>query len=204
PIGLIGAAFVAAGVLIWKYWEPIKAFFVGFGAGVMAALAPLRDAFARIAPIFGVIGDALGRVWDWFTKLLTPMQTSKDTLDKCASAGETFGRVFGTALQVLLYPLSKLMDGVGWLLEKMGLIPDGIEQARRKAEELRNQPAMWEWDPQQKKMVKKGWSWAGPGLPTGPATVDPKLGGSPPPALTGDTGTLRRLNEIAGNTKATA
>ncbi|MGK2787806.1 phage tail tape measure protein, partial [Serratia marcescens] len=42
------------------------------------------------------------------------------------------------------------------------------------------------------------------GLPTGPATVDPKLGGSPPPALTGDTGTLRRLNEIAGNTKATA
>lgn len=204
PIGLIGAAFVAAGVLIWKYWEPIKAFFVGFGAGVMAALAPLRDAFARIAPIFGVIGDALGRVWDWFTKLLTPMQTSKDTLDKCASAGETFGRVFGTALQVLLYPLSKLMDGVGWLLEKMGLIPDGIEQARRKAEELRNQPAMWEWDPQQKKMVKKGWSWAGPGLPTGPATVDPKLGGSPPPALTGDTGTQRRLNEIAGNTKATA
>lgn len=204
PIGLIGAAFVAAGVLIWKYWEPIKAFFVGFGAGVMAALAPLREAFARIAPIFGVIGDALGRVWDWFTKLLTPMQTSKDTLDKCASAGETFGRVFGTALQVLLYPLSKLMDGVGWLLEKMGLIPDGIEQARRKAEELRNQPAMWEWDPQQKKMVKKGWSWAGPGLPTGPATVDPKLGGSPPPALTGDTGTLHRLNEIAGNTKATA
>ncbi|CAI2468974.1 Phage-related minor tail protein [Serratia ficaria] len=203
PIGLLGAAFVAAGVLIWRYWEPIKAFFVGFGAGVMQALAPLRDAFARIAPIFGVIGDALGRVWDWFTKLLSPMQTSKETLDKCASAGETFGRVFGTALQVLLYPLSKLMDGVGWLLEKMGLIPDGIEQARRKAESLRNQPVMWEWDPQQKKMVKKGWGWAGPGLPTGAATVNPTLG-TPPPVLTGDTGTQRRLNEIAGNTKATA
>ncbi len=26
PIGLIGAAFVAAGLLIWRYWEPIKAF----------------------------------------------------------------------------------------------------------------------------------------------------------------------------------
>ncbi|MFP7610156.1 phage tail tape measure protein [Serratia quinivorans] len=203
PIGLIGAAFVTAGVLIWRYWEPIKAFFVGFGVGVMSALAPLRDAFARIAPIFGVIGDAIGRVWDWFTKLLTPMQVSKDTLDKCASAGETFGRVFGTALQVLLYPLSKLMDGVGWLLEKIGMIPDGMEQARRKAESLRNQPVMWEWDPQQKKMVKKGWNWTGPGLPTGGATVDPKLG-APPPILTGDTGTQRRLNEIAGSTKATA
>ncbi|MEB6540305.1 phage tail tape measure protein [Serratia plymuthica] len=203
PIGLVGAAFVAAGVLIWRYWEPIKAFFVGFAVGVMEALAPLRDAFARITPIFGVIGDAIGRVWDWFTKLLSPMQTSKETLEKCTSAGETFGRVFGTALQVLLYPLSKLMDGVGWLLEKMGLIPDGIEQARRKAESLRNQPVMWEWDPQQKKMVKKGWNWTGPGLPTGAATVDPKLG-APPPILTGDTGTQRRLNEIAGSTKATA
>ncbi len=30
PIGLVGAAFVAAGVLIWKYWGPIKAFFSGF------------------------------------------------------------------------------------------------------------------------------------------------------------------------------
>lgn len=26
PIGLIVAAFVAAGVLIWRYWEPLKAF----------------------------------------------------------------------------------------------------------------------------------------------------------------------------------
>lgn len=51
-------------------------------------------------------------------KLLSPMQASKETLDKCASAGETFGRVFGSALQVLLYPLTKLMDGVGWLLER--------------------------------------------------------------------------------------
>ncbi|MGO2154611.1 MAG: phage tail tape measure protein [Serratia proteamaculans] len=203
PIGLVGAAFVAAGVLIWRYWEPIKAFFEGFGSGVMEALAPLREAFARVAPIFGVIGDAIGRVWNWFTKLLSPMQVSKETLDKCASAGETFGRVLGTALQVLLYPLTKLMDGVGWLLEKMGLIPDAIEQARRKAESLRNQPVMWEWDPQQKKMVKKGWNWAGPGLPTGAATTDPKLG-TPPPVLTGDTGTQRRLNEIACSTKATA
>ncbi|UJD79810.1 phage tail tape measure protein [Serratia rubidaea] len=204
PVGLIVAAFVGAGLLIWRYWEPIKAFFIGFGAGVMEALAPLREAFSRLSPIFGVIGDALGRVWEWFKKLLSPMQASKETLDKCASAGETFGRVFGSALQVLLYPLTKLMDGVGWLLEKMGLIPDGIEQARRKAESLRNQPAMWEWDPQQKKMVKKGWSWAGPGLPTGAATVNPNLGGPPPPILTGDTGTQRRLGQIADNTKTTA
>jgi hypothetical protein len=31
-------------------------------------------------------------------KPASPMQTSKDTLDKCASAGETFGRVMGLRL----------------------------------------------------------------------------------------------------------
>ncbi|MFG6045395.1 phage tail tape measure protein, partial [Salmonella enterica subsp. enterica serovar Minnesota] len=42
PVGLIGAAFVAAGVLIWRYWEPIKAFFTGFFSWVWEALTPLR------------------------------------------------------------------------------------------------------------------------------------------------------------------
>lgn len=200
--GLIAAAVALAAIAIIHYWEPIKAFFSGFFSGVMQALSPLRDAFARLAPIFSVIGDAIGKVWDWFTKLLTPMQTSKETLDKCASAGETFGRVFGAALQLLFTPLTALIDGVGWLLEKLGLIPDGMEQARRKAETLNKQPIMYEWDPQQKKMVQKGWNWAGPGLPTGAATVDPNVGNPAP--LGGETGTQRRLGKIADNTKAIA
>ncbi|STK48102.1 tail fiber component of prophage CP-933T [Escherichia coli] len=34
PVGLIAAAFVAAAVLIWKYWEPIKAFYAGCSVGL--------------------------------------------------------------------------------------------------------------------------------------------------------------------------
>jgi phage-related tail protein len=45
PIGLIGAAFVAAGLLIWRYWEPIKAFFSGFFTGVWQALTPQERLF---------------------------------------------------------------------------------------------------------------------------------------------------------------
>jgi hypothetical protein len=75
------------------------------------------------------------------------MQTSKDTLDKCASAGETFGRVMGTALSVLLWPLQQLMNGVSWLLEKLDLIPDGIERARQQAirhsKRLKHQRRRW-------------------------------------------------------------
>lgn len=189
PIGLISAAFVAAGLLIWRYWEPIKAFFSGFFSGVWQALTPLRSAFSALAPVFSVLGSGIKAVWEWFSNLLTPMQTSKDTLDKCASAGETFGRVMGAALSVLLWPLQQLMNGVSWLLEKLDLIPDGIERARQQA------------DKAQQALEASAAALAGHQLPLAQATVS---AGTKPPVITGDNGTLRRLNNIADNTKATA
>ncbi|MFO5836897.1 hypothetical protein ACLBSM_32930, partial [Klebsiella pneumoniae] len=68
-------------------------------------------------------GEPIKAVWGWFKDLLSPMQASKDTLDKCATAGETFGRVMSSALSFLLWPLQQLMNGVSWLLEKLDLIP---------------------------------------------------------------------------------
>ncbi|EPR8404192.1 phage tail tape measure protein [Klebsiella variicola] len=191
PIGLIGAAFVATGLLIWRYWEPIKAFFSGFFTGVWQALTPVRAAFSALVPVFSALGNGIKAVWEWFKNLLTPMQTSKDTLDKCASAGETFGRVMGTALSVLLWPLQQLMNGVSWLLEKLDLIPDGIERARRQA------------DKAQSALEASAAALAGHQLPLGQATVS-GAGSGKPPVITGDNGTLRRLNNIADNTKATA
>ncbi|EPG8763498.1 phage tail tape measure protein [Raoultella ornithinolytica] len=191
PIGLIGAAFVAAGLLIWRYWEPIKAFFSGFFTGVWQALTPVRAAFSALVPVFSALGNGIKAIWEWFKNLLTPMQTSKDTLDKCASAGETFGRVMGTALSVLLWPLQQLMNGVSWLLEKLDLIPDGIERARQQA------------DKAQSALEASAAALAGHQLPLGQATVS-GAGGGKPPVITGDNGTLRRLNNIADNTKATA
>ncbi|HGH5402687.1 TPA: phage tail tape measure protein [Raoultella ornithinolytica] len=191
PIGLIGAVFVAAGLLIWRYWEPIKAFFSGFFAGVWQALTPLRSAFSSLAPVFSALGSGIKAVWEWFKNLLSPMQTSKDTLDKCASAGETFGRVMGTALSVLLWPLQQLMNGVDWLLKKLDLIPDGIDKARQQA------------DKAQRELEASAAALAGHQLPLGKAEVY-KPAGDKPPVITGDNGTLRRLNSIADNTKATA
>ncbi|WP_440863354.1 phage tail tape measure protein [Symbiopectobacterium purcellii] len=203
PIGLIGAAFVGVGVLIWRNWEPIKAFFSGMFSGIMQQLAPFRDAFFTLTLVFGAIGDAVSRVWDGFMKLFTPVDSSRQALEKCTSAGETFGRVLGAALTVLLWPLQKLMEGIGWVLEKLDLIPSGLEAARIKAESLKKDPVMWEWDPQQKKMVQKGWN--GSPKPDGNSPfVGPPLPPGYKPPLTGDNGTMRRLQNIDSNTKATA
>ncbi|ELU5726726.1 phage tail tape measure protein, partial [Salmonella enterica] len=197
PIGLIGAAFVAAGLLIWKYWEPIKAFFAGFFAGVWEALTPLREAFSALSPVFEKIGNGIKSVWNWFKRLLEPATTSKETLDKCTSAGKTFGKVVGSFIQTLvLGPMTLLLDSLGWVLEKLGLIPDGIERARQKAEELKRNELL---DAKVSLLVgdlaKVAPKKADTGTTTPPGTDKP---------LTPDQGTLRRLNNIADNTKAIA
>ena len=191
PIGLIGAAFIATGLLIWRFWEPIKAFFAGFFSGVMQALTPFRDAFAGLAPVFGVIANAVSQLWQWFSNLLTPVNASKETLDKCASAGETFGRVFGLAIQGLMLPLTGLAKMVGWILEKLGLIPSGIDAAKAKAEKV------------QKELTPAGLALLQDkeSALTGDIKAASQPVAAPPsPVIATETGTQRRLQKIADNT----
>ncbi|EIE8476475.1 phage tail tape measure protein, partial [Escherichia coli] len=98
PVGLIVAALAGAAVLIWKYWDPIRAFFAGVFSGIMERLTPLRETFERFGPVFDAIGSGISQVFNWFKSLLSPMESSKETLDKCTSAGEIFGNVLGGAL----------------------------------------------------------------------------------------------------------
>jgi hypothetical protein len=51
-----------------------------------------------------MISNGVKSVWQWFTNLLSPVQTSKETLDKCTSAGEIFGNVLGGAINLVLTP----------------------------------------------------------------------------------------------------
>lgn len=199
PVGLIAAAFVAAAVLIWKYWEPIKAFYAGVFSGIMERLAPLRETFERFGPVFDVVRDGIIQVFNWFKSLLSPMESSKETLDKCTSAGEVFGRVLGGAIELVLTPTKALMDSLAWILEKLGVLPDEAERARKKIENASKAPVMWEWDPVLKKMVQKPWT---PG-PAPSDKVDDKKGDKPKdnkPLTDSNTGTLRRLSKIADNT----
>ncbi|VGP25639.1 hypothetical protein SB00610_01566 [Klebsiella quasipneumoniae subsp. similipneumoniae] len=190
--GVIALGFIAAGLIIWKFWEPIKAFFGGFLRGVWQELAPFRNAFSSLIPVFSALGSGIKAVWEWFKNLLSPMQTSKDTLDKCASAGETFGRVMTMALGFMLWPLQQLMNGVSWLLEKLDVIPDGIERARQQAEKASQA---------QRELEASAAALAGHQLPLGQATVAKPAGGSKPPVITGVQGHLKNIDT---NTKATA
>ncbi|HBB2496709.1 phage tail tape measure protein [Escherichia coli] len=197
PVGLIAAAFVAAAVLIWKYWEPIKAFYAGVFSGIMERLTPLRETFERFGPVFDAIGSGISQAFNWFKSLLSPMESSKETLDKCTSAGEIFGNVLGGALQLVLTPAKMLLDTLAWILEKLGVLPDEAERARKKIEDaqraaiLQDKVALLQGD-----LAKIN--------PPKPVENGNGTGGDKPkdnkPLTDSNTGTLRRLSKIADNT----
>ncbi|WP_316389687.1 phage tail tape measure protein [Enterobacter cloacae] len=140
PVWGLIALFAAVAVAVIKFWQPIKAFFSGFFTGLMAGLQPITQAFnavfAPLAPIFDSIGNAISGVWEWFTKLLEPIQFSSEALASCTSAGETFGKVVGTAISALTLPIQGVAKGLGWILEKLGAIPDAAKAAQQVAQQM--------------------------------------------------------------------
>lgn len=140
PVWGLIALFAAAAVAVIKFWQPIKAFFSGFFTGLMAGLQPITQAFnavfAPLAPIFDSIGHAISGVWEWFTKLLEPIQFSSEALASCTSAGETFGKVVGAAISALTLPIQAVAKGLGWILEKLGAIPDAAKAAQQVAQQM--------------------------------------------------------------------
>ncbi|ECG5490968.1 phage tail tape measure protein [Salmonella enterica subsp. enterica serovar Braenderup] len=140
PVWGLIALFAAAAVAVIKFWQPIKAFFSGFFTGLMAGLQPITQTFnavfAPLAPIFDSIGNAISGVWEWFTKLLEPIQFSSEALASCTSAGETFGKVVGAAISALTLPIQAVAKGLGWILEKLGAIPDAAKAAQQVAQQM--------------------------------------------------------------------
>ena len=87
-----------AGLLIWKYWEPIKAFLGGMWDGFLAGIAPLM-------PVLGMLGDTLASI-------LAPAEASSDTLSTWANVGAYLGAMLGTLVTVVIVPLGLALQGL--------------------------------------------------------------------------------------------
>lgn len=106
PIGLLVTAIGLAALTIYRYWEPIKAFFSGFFQGIKEGLGPVAAVFtpafeamagalSPLKPIWDGISSALGTAWEWVTNLLTPIKTTQQELDGATNAGKRFGLWLG-------------------------------------------------------------------------------------------------------------
>ena len=108
----IGAAIIAAGIAIFKYWQPISSFFSGFLSGLQSGLQPVIDKFK---PLVGWIESA----FNWFTNLLSPVQSTKEYFNSAASAGEEFGKRLSMAVDWVSSSLEKVKNGIKWVLDNM-------------------------------------------------------------------------------------
>ncbi|HGW8506258.1 TPA: phage tail tape measure protein [Raoultella ornithinolytica] len=143
PVWGLIALFAGVAIAIIQFWQPIKAFFSGFFTGLMQGLQPIFSivsaVFSPLVPIFDAIISALSSVWDWFTKLFEPIQFSTEALKSCTSAGESFGKIVGDAISLVLWPVEQLWKGLDLVLEKLGLIPDQAERAKKAVEQVNTQ-----------------------------------------------------------------
>lgn len=108
----VGAAIIAAGIAIFKYWQPISSFFSGFLSGLQSGLQPVIDKFK---PLVGWIESA----FNWFTNLLSPVQSTKEYFNSAASAGEEFGKRLSMAVDWVSSSLEKVKNGIKWVLDNM-------------------------------------------------------------------------------------
>ncbi|HEI9782173.1 TPA: hypothetical protein SLN38_001591 [Serratia marcescens] len=135
PLGLVAAAIAGAGLLIYKYWKPIKAFLGGVVEGFKNATAPIKEAFAPLMPVFTWIGDKVKALWGWFTDLLTPVNSTKESLDSAASAGKQFGEFLASGIELAMTPLRLLIDSIKWVLDKLDEIKARSAETRKLAQE---------------------------------------------------------------------
>ncbi len=122
PIVAVVAAVAAAALAIYTYWEPISAFFSGVIAGISAAFAPLAGIFAPLQPLFDLIGNGLQYIKQMFSDLITPVQASQETLNRCAEVGFYFGQVLSGSIALVIQGVNALSSGLSWVLETLGII----------------------------------------------------------------------------------
>ncbi|MBU2713634.1 hypothetical protein, partial [Zooshikella harenae] len=119
----IVAAVAVIGVIIYKYWDPIKAFMSGLFDGLLNAIAPVRQALApllsTLEPLFSAIGVAIDWLVSAFSNLFTPVQATASELAELGSLGSTVGNVLGAVFSFLLSPITLVAEGISWLTDKL-------------------------------------------------------------------------------------
>ncbi len=109
PMTWIVAGIAGAGFLIWKYWEPLKAFFTNFWNGIEAG-------WNRIKPMFPEIAGVVNTVTNAFSTLTGPGgvlgQYTGDTT-AAAQAGAQWGDSVGSKLQSILTITQSAVQTIG-------------------------------------------------------------------------------------------
>ena len=131
PIGWVIGGIAAAGMLIYRYWDGLKAFMVGTWEGFKGAITPVVDKFSTLLGMlkplqiaFDLVAGGVQKAWDWFTKLFEPVSFTSGELKKAGDAGQEFGKALAGGLDLVTKPLDWLISSLKWLDNNIGAILD--------------------------------------------------------------------------------
>lgn len=137
-IGALVAGLAIGGLWIYRNWSGVKAFMVGTLDGIKQGLQPLIDNLAilwnNLGPVktaFELVGGAISKVWDWFTKLAQPVNYSGEELKKAGDAGQKFGKALAAGINFVTAPLQ-------WLIDKIAWVVTNIDTLKNKAVDFKN------------------------------------------------------------------
>ncbi len=113
----IMALITVLGLLIYKYFQPLKAFLVGFWSGFKEGIAPVIEALAPLMIVLSPIGDVFSWLWDqlskvvnWFSQLLQPVNMSAEALQAAGDTGASFGKRVGESITWLIDVIKTLFE----------------------------------------------------------------------------------------------
>ena len=129
PIGIVIGLVGLLAAVIYKYWEPIKAFLGGFWEGFTDGLTPVFSSLGTLRTALSPLFSMLGALFDWFVNLFEPVSSTSQQLEGAATAGQLFGTVVGSVMNFLLAPVRALAWGVTRLGELFGWLATPASQA---------------------------------------------------------------------------
>ncbi|OTQ74779.1 phage tail tape measure protein [Gilliamella sp. N-G2] len=142
PIGWILGAIAAVGLTIYKYWQPLEAFFSGFWEGLKEALKPVREEFSFLDPIVKAVGDTfkwfgkkIDELTKWFKGLFTPVKSTKKELKEAKNAGKSFGRTVGGAVRWVLLKFKSLFLKIKEIIDYIAGTPERIGKTIKELKE---------------------------------------------------------------------
>ena len=124
PITWIITAVAALAFVIWKYWGPIKAFFVGFWDGLKIGFSPLLDSISMafttlkstlmpLKPLWDMIVAGFGLLKSALSSLFSPFQATNQQLQTATANGKSFGMALGEILGTIVMVRASLFNIVG-------------------------------------------------------------------------------------------
>lgn len=138
PYVLIGVGLVALAALIYKYFDPIKAFFTGLWNGIVEGFAPIMDLFEPFKPVlnavgevFSWLGEKIGGVIGWIADFFEPVQSTQEELQNLTNIGESVGKVIGGIFSFIIKAVSffprLIKSGVDSVMSFFGIGDDEEE-----------------------------------------------------------------------------